>query len=428
VSLLAITVIAGWLVVLSIGLDVALSSRLDKQVDDVLRVRAQAASAIVEVRGDTVVGVRDSATDSELDSTIWVYAGDRAIKQPAVSGAARRTTARLARSGSGYADQDDRRFYVLPISEGGHRIGSVVAAIDTAPYETTRRLVILGSAVVTVLLLAVAYPVLRLATGRALRPVDSMTRQAADWSVTAPGQRFGTAQQYAELGSLAVTLDELLDRVSGLLRHERQLSAEMSHELRTPLARVMTEVDLAIDGASPGQRTELLAIREHCQSMERIIDTLLASARRELVGSVGRSELDPVFDRVLATHPAIANAPRVITARTGLNLGVDADVVERILAPIVDNALRYAARAVTLDAQRVEGGVAVTVSNDGPPIAASLAEQIFEPGFRADGDQRHDGAGLGLALARRLARYVDGELALDPDAATTTFRLVLPAG
>jgi signal transduction histidine kinase len=425
VSALALIVIAGWLVLLATGFDLVLSSRLDQQVDDALRIRAQAASATLQLGNGTIAGVRESATDRELDGSIWVFAGTRSLERPDVPASIQRIATGLADHPAGYAAGGNRRFYVLPLrDDAGRRIGSVIASINTTPYDETKRTAMLGSIVVAVLLLGGAYPVLRLTAARALRPVAQMTRQAADWSVAAPTQRFGEHQQYQELSSLASTLDSLLDRLAAVLRHERQLSAELSHELRTPLARVMAEVDLMLDTAAPDQRAPLEALRAGCASMDAIIDTLLAAARTELVRTVGRCDLDPV----LASFADETARPAVIAVRTGLSVGVDADVVKRILAPIVGNGRRYATAEVRLTARRAGSAIAVAVDNDGSRLAPGLAEQVFEPGFTTSTLDGHDGAGLGLALARRLARAADGDLFVDDAAPATTFVLTLPAG
>jgi signal transduction histidine kinase len=379
----------------------------------------------VAISGGRVVGVRESATDSELDSSIWVYAADHAIARPRLPPRLQRAADALAGSERPTTvERGGDRFYALPVRVGSRRVGSVVAAVDLDPYQRTRDTAILGTIVVGVLLLAGAYPVLRVATTRALRPVGDMTRQAAEWSIHSPAQRFGAEQHYAELGSLAGTLDELLDRLAAVLRHEQHFTAELSHELRTPLARVVAQVELMLDAARPDQREELHAIRENCAAMDRIIDTLLAAARSELTRTIGRCDLGPVlreFER------GDGSGPEVVASPTTLVVGVDADVVTRILTPIVDNARRFAVSTIRLSTQRSGTAVAVDISNDGPAIAAEFAEAVFEPGFRTDSDG-HDGAGLGLALARRLARSADGDLTLDTAAALTTFRLILPAG
>ena len=425
VSLVAIAVLAGWLIILTVGLGMTLSSRLDQQIDDTLRVRAQAASTVVEISHGSLVGVRESATDKELDTGIYVFAGDRAVAQPHTSARSAHAAAELADSPTRYATRGDRRFYVLPLQDNGHRVGSVVAVLETDPYTETKNFAILASAAVAVLLLAGAYPVLRGATARALRPVEAMTEQAAEWSVGSPTGRFGADQEYAELRSLAATLDDLLDRVTALSRHERQLTAELSHELRTPLARMMTEADVALYGSAEDHRAALLAIRQSCAAIDSMIDTLMAAARTEHARTVGHADLDAVL--AMFTTPA-GSDPAVTAARTGIDVSVDADVLARILAPIVDNAVRFAASTVQLAGHREGSTAVVTVANDGPVLPAEYAARIFEPGFRAAPDDEHDGAGLGLSLALRLARAADGDIDVDPKAANTTFRVILPAG
>jgi signal transduction histidine kinase len=425
VSLLGFAVIAGWLVVLATGFDLVLVSRVDQQVDDVLQVRAQAASATLAISGGRVVGVRESATDSELDSSVWVYTAGHSLKRPELRPRLQRVADGLAGSDRpAYVERGGDRFYVLPVRTGDRRAGSIVVAVDLDPYQRTKDTAILGTVVIGVLLLAGAYPVLRFATARALRPVDDMTRQAAEWSVHSPAERFGAEQHYTELSSLASTLDELLDRLAAVLRHERHFSAELSHELRTPLARVTTQVELLLDTVQPDQRAELLAIRENCAAMDGIIETLLATARSELTRTVGRCDLGPVLRQFAS---AGRSGTHVVAVPTELAAGVEAEIVTRILTPIVDNARRYADSFIRLSALRAGTAIAVEVTNDGPAIPATLSERIFEPGFRGPSDG-HEGVGLGLALARRLARSADGELTVVGSKSETTFRLVLPAG
>lgn len=424
VSGLALAVIAAWLVVLAVGFDFVLITRIEHQINDALKVRAQAASATLVIRDGALVGVHESATDSELDSSVWVYSGTRRIVHAHGSAQVRGDVQALAAAPAGYAERDNHRFYVLPVRLHGIRVGVVITSLDLAPYDRTKDIIVLGSATVTILLLIGAYPVLRFAAARALRPVAAMTRQAAEWTLTSPGTRFGAGQRHAEISSLAATLDEMLDRMAAVLRHEWYLSAELSHQLRTPLARVVAQVDLLLDEAAPDQVEELHAIRVSCAQMDEIIDSLLAAARSELVRPVGHCELAAVFDAI-ATDP---NPPRVHAGATDLRVGVEQDVIVRILTPLIDNARRYATNDIRLDASRQDGGVRVEVSNDGPRIDPSLAERVFEPGVQIGPDASRGSAGLGLALARRLARAADGELVLDTSAARTTFRLVLPAG
>jgi signal transduction histidine kinase len=102
----------------------------------------------------------------------------------------------------------------------------------------------------------------------------------------------------------------------------------------------------------------------------------------------------------------------VVTAPADLGVGVDAAIVERILAPILDNAFRYAQQTVTVCARRAPDSVVIEVSDDGPGVAPDVRDDVFEPGRRGAGGDGHDGAGLGLALARRLARAAAGDVTL----------------
>jgi signal transduction histidine kinase len=111
-----------------------------------------------------------------------------------------------------------------------------------------------------------------------------------------------------------------------------------------------------------------------------------------------------------------------------LTVGVDAEVVERVLAPLLDNAGRHAHAVVRIGAARSDGRVVVRVVDDGGGLPAEDAERVFEPGVRGANGTDHGGAGLGLPLARRLARAAGGDVRAEPqDGAGATFVVDLPA-
>lgn len=423
VSLLALAVIAVWLAVLTVAFNVYLTRRLHAQSDDALRLRAQAASSTVAADSSGTVRVRESSTDSDLDTDMWIYAvGGRVLERPTAPGRElQRFATSLSNAKEGFTDlEDDARLYVLPVSISGKRLVTVVAAKSTAGEHRAERLALAGSVIVSALLLAVAYPVVRVAVRRALDPMRAMARQASEWGAHETSRRFGTEQKYAELRDLAASLDGLLDRLSAVLRHERRLSGELSHELRTPLAHVAAEADLLVQSGYPSDREAHLAIAETARSMDRIIDTLLEATRAESDVATGRCRVSEVLD---------ALGRQVI--RTGdqdLVVGVDAAVLERILAPLLDNARRYARTVARVDCARDAAMARIDVIDDGPGVPAGQAERIFEPGYRAEPQDEHPGAGLGLALARRLARGVDGDVMLVPAASGATFRVQLPTG
>ena len=109
-------------------------------------------------------------------------------------------------------------------------------------------------------------------------------------------------------------------------------------------------------------------------------------------------------------------------------VGVDAPLLDRLLGPVLDNAVRYAARRVTVTGRVLAGDVELVVADDGPGVPDELAEKVFEAGWRADPRDGHDGAGLGLALVSRLATAARGSVTVGPVEGGAAFVVRLPAG
>ncbi|MCC5576324.1 HAMP domain-containing histidine kinase [Microtetraspora sp. AC03309] len=436
-ALLALIATALWVALLTGGFNLALSARLGDQADDLLRTRAAAVAATLETRPDGGIVVHEPADDGALDAGIWIYQGDRAIERPKAPLRLQRQADRLAGHGKVFtetAGPHASRLYALAVHaphNSGRQVGTVVASVGLDPYRSMARATLAGSAVLGLLLLGVVYLVTRAIVGRALRPVAEMSAQAARWSEGGAAERFGVAGRPDELASLAANLDELLDRLAAVLRHEQQQSAELSHELRTPLARIVAETDwlTARRRDATAQRASHAAIASAAATMQRICETLLSEARTRSASVPGRCAL-PDLARDLARRCAEEHPQAVpVVVRGGaVTAGVAASVAERILTPLLDNARRYAVRTITIECAQVPGGVEVAVADDGPGVPADVGPAVFEPGRRADPADGHDGAGLGLALARRLARAAGGDIHLAPCPAGARFVVRLPAG
>jgi signal transduction histidine kinase len=408
-------VLALGVVAIGITINVLLTNSLNGDADAVLRAKADAQLATVGARDGRVV-VSEGNQDQALDREAWVFAGGRAISRPRASVASDRAAAMLAaaRRPMTLAGPDGLRLRAQPAyGENGAQIATVVVGISLRPYEESERVARIGTIALGIFVVFAGALIAWRAVGAGLRPVARMAHQAAGYSEHELSHRFGLGPPRDELTTLAATLDGLLDRLEASLRREQRLTAEIAHELRTPLSGIRAEAELAAqaDAVDDDSRASLATIVSEVDHMDAVIGALLRSA-----GGLGPDAA------TCELRPAIASAvdsAGAAAAEQGVALGIaepfetcrvgaEAAFVAQLLSPLLDNALRHAATAVRITAVATEDhAVRVCIHDDGPGIAEHDADAVFEPGWQTPGGS---GAGLGLALARRLARSLGGEV------------------
>jgi signal transduction histidine kinase len=410
-------------------------STSEHNADELVRSRAASALATLDLGGGHI-RVGETPNDEEIDSRVWIFEGRRALETPPAPRAVGDVARALAGGPTTTRDVPgaDTRLYALPITANGHRLGTVVAATSLAPYEQTERTALIDSIILAVVLLAIVGTTVWWLLAAALRPVARMTEQAEVWSERELDSRFDLGPPHDELTRLGATLDRLLDRLAASLRHERRFSAELSHELRTPLARILAEAELALrrNRSPEAYRAALEDVRRNATQVARIVDSLVAAARHEAAASSGTSDaLAVVSQAVEHCRPLAAERNVVVEVdapQAPLRIGIDGDLAERILEPILENACRYGRSRVKVRVARAAGRVLVSVEDDGAGVHEHEREQIFEPGTRGSaGGTNGSGAGLGLALARRLARSASGDVEAVAHDGGALFAVRLPA-
>jgi signal transduction histidine kinase len=408
------------LAALTIASNAILRHSLDGSATDLVRARAAAGLATLRPAG-AGLEVIESPDDSAIDTQVWVFDRNGTVEAPAPSSAALdRRAATLAGGATTTVDVAGTRLQAVPVERGGRRLGTLVAGVDLRAYRQTARTALIGSIVLAIVLFALVMLASRWILRRALEPVSEMTRAAADWSEHNPDRRFARGEPYDELSSLAATLDALLARLGNSLRNEQRFSSEMSHELRTPLARIHAEVELALrrERTRGEQREALESIGRSAAQMARTVDALVAVARFEGAAARGTSDARAAIQHAIESiRPAVggrAIEPRVDAPRVAVRVGADVEVVERILAPVIENGCRHAASEVTVAVARDGTTAVITVTDDGEGVDAADLERIFEPGVRIASRPRERSAGLGLALARRLAAAAGGSILARP--------------
>ena len=214
------------------------------------------------------------------------------------------------------------------------------------------------------------------------------------------------------------------------------LVAVVSHELRTPLTGASGAAQTLLaryDALDDAMRRQLLQlIVEQGERMSRILDQILMTRNLD-AGEVTLEETAfearDAFAAVVDSLPASERERVAVECATSLLARGDAATASQILAGLVENALKYSAGPVRVAAALEEQVVRFTVADEGPGIPVSERERIFEKFHRLDPAQRGGvgGTGLGLYIARELARRMHGRMGVLPSDEGTTIFLDLPA-
>lgn len=243
------------------------------------------------------------------------------------------------------------------------------------------------------------------------------------------GRRLGVSRRATADGGCVLLLtdeSEAHARRSGIER-QRQLSdhdqqrAQLSHQLRTPLATAVLYLSRIADGGvdAPGAQRMAGKALARLVDLQQLIDQTLALARGDADTTATLRVSDLLRDAAGSTDAT--HRIDIHDAGDGACVRGQRNLLASALVNLVDNALAFSPR-VRLEATRHGGGVSLAVQDDGPGIDAATATRIFEPFFST----RAGGTGLGLAMARSVARAHGGELSLVPGPRGARFELRLP--
>jgi signal transduction histidine kinase len=299
--------------------------------------------------------------------------------------------------------------------------------------ERLRRILVL----LAVAGLAVAGVVTLWTTRLALAPLDAMTALARSITRGDRGRRLDPTRTDTELGRTAAAFDDMLD---ALERSEatavaseartRRFVADAAHELRTPLAGVHAVVEAVMDSSMPAEQRErmhLLLLRE-TRRASRLVDDLLAMARIDAGIELHREPVDLLeLAQGEIERARLLDPDRPVTL-DGARSVVDGDPARlaQVLGNLLDNARRHTPPGAPVAVHVGDGRVRVTDHGPGVPVADR--ERIFDRLVRLDEARTDGGAGLGLAIARGIARAHGGELrCVEPkDEQGAEFELTLP--
>ena len=277
----------------------------------------------------------------------------------------------------------------------------VIAPRDRA-IATRGHIFILWMTIATVLLTSVAVLFIR-------NQVRAIERLADAADILGKGGDPGPFKPYGarEVRLAAQAFLAMKARIQRYVDQRTTMLASVSHDLRTPLTRLKLELALA----EPGPRVE--AMKRDLADMEHMIDEYLDFARGEATEVIERVDMRRLIDEV--SEGAVRAGARVaVSTDEGLHARVRPNAVKRALSNLVMNAAVHGEHVEVAAHATASGGVEITVDDDGPGIPAERFEEAFTPFGRLDEarNQNEKGVGLGLAIARDVARGHGGEVTL----------------
>jgi heavy metal sensor kinase len=425
VFLLAWTLV-GYSAILVISLSRGLNDGLDRVLSDSAR---QAVGVLNGVRDDQEL--RQEFRRINVGTVIGLYDADgqhlivgRSLPAPLdhpappSAGQSRLETVSLPDGSSWRVLVED-----VNLPDQPERILMVARSAGFAEAVVNRLLLWIGVTAPLVLLLAIGGGVFL--AGRALDPIDEITRAADAIGAEDLSRRLGLPRTYDEVGRLAATFDHMLDRLDRAFEHQRRFTADASHELRTPLAMLISRAGLAAERLRTAQeyRDVLREIRDEGLHMGRIVNDLLMLARADAGNVVGLKEELDAGELVVSVAEAMAPLADVrgirlrAEAEESLVLDGDQTRLTQLLVNLLENALEHTPPGgdVVVSACQQSRYAVLQVADTGSGIAAEHLPHVFERFYRAERDGRRasSGAGLGLSLCQSIARAHGGDIRID---------------
>lgn len=416
-TMAAVVIVGVALLAGGIALVVAMRQTLTNEARTAAGLRAADVAAALESGEGTArlaVGDPEELVIQVLDGAGGVLASSPNYKGPSlgplIPGASK--TVRLA--------LDSHPFIAVAApadTPDGRRTVIVARTLDTVGESTglVRRLLAIG---LPLLLLVVAATTWKL-VGGALAPVEAIRKEVDEISAAELHRRVPHPAGADEIARLAVTMNQMLQRLQDAQERQRRFISDASHELKSPVATVRQHAEVAI--AHPGRTTvEDLAgtvLVENLRLQALVEDLLLLARADEHTLNLRRRPVD-VDDLVFEEARRLRAASAIAVDTAAVSAGqVEGDVasLRRVLRNLADNAARHARTGVAFSLAEVGGAVVLDIDDDGPGIPTGDRERVMERFVRLDDARGRDdgGGGLGLAIVAELVTAHGGTVAID---------------
>jgi heavy metal sensor kinase len=346
------------------------------------------------------------------------------------------------------------RFYVvpfraerpvmMPFGQGGMMSGFNVQSTALAVGLPTKDIEQALNGLVRTLLIAVPLTLIVAGAGgvflarRALKPVEQMTNAAQNIGETDLSQRIAVTTR-DELGRLATTLNQMIERLEKAFKRQREFTGDASHELRTPLSVIKAESTLALRRVRPPEdyQATIRTIAEEAEHMSRIMDQLLVLARADSGTeqiTIEETELNGLL-REVVTDIELLSRDKGLELKLLLNEPLivkgDRGLLRRLFINLLDNAIRYTSKggSVSVSTTMQERMALVSISDTGIGIPPEHLPRIFDRFYRADKarSRSEGGSGLGLAICKHIVEVHGGRIEVESrEGQGSTFKVLIP--
>ena len=312
---------------------------------------------------------------------------------------------------------------------------TIYVAVSTEDIEDIIQATVRNGSIALLLLILPLVTVLWIAIGRTLAPVEAIRERAQAITGRHLDQRVPEPEQVDEIGRLARTINQMLERLHESSERQRRFLADAAHELRSPVTSLRAQLETAEEHDGTQIREVVPDLLADTLRMQAITDELLLLARSDaglVVRLVAPVDLDDVVETVVASQRLEDGLDGVEVDATGVHpvqtLG-DPGLLEQVVRNLVDNAVGYASTRVRVSLTAVDGEAILTVDDDGPGIPVEHREAVFLRFTRLDDsrDRRNGGVGLGLAIVQGIVEAHGGTVtAEDSPIGGARLRVTLP--
>ncbi|TDO51756.1 signal transduction histidine kinase [Kribbella sp. VKM Ac-2527] len=422
----AIVVVAGALAIGAGVLLLLLQRALITSVADQAESRALDVSSQIQEQGEDglsnelVENTRPSQVIQVVDQNGRVVATSSLRYDKVPLSGLRPPTGQVARDDAGEMPLLDDDTAYLVIARGTDYQGARYTVVVAASVEAQRDTV---STVTTYLL--IGFPLLLLLVGgatwvlvgRALRPVEQIRSRVHGIGVGQLADRVPVPAADDEIARLAVTMNEMLDRLQAGQETQRRFVADASHELRSPIASLVAALEVIVADSTGQSGQELHRVMQaETERMRRLVEDLLLLAKADDTGlRLQRADvdLDDLVGNELRRLRA-AGGPEVEGVVPPVRVSGDAAKLSQVIRNLADNAVQAAHSKVSFTLAEYDGQATLQVDDDGDGIPESERDRVFERFVRLDAsrDRRSGGSGLGLSIVQEVVRGHGGTVAI----------------